>query len=295
MTTLNINIKQIKLDAVEEKILKLPEKQQLVVKNCIEFAGKDSRGRRYSKEWICLSLLMRSLSSRLYDRMREFQILPLPCKLTLNEYIKNLGLTYGFQDSILDCLGFRASQMNDYEKRGILVGDEMSISESIYFTPATFTLEGFVYLGASTPDEERLKRADHALVLMFQPFQGQWVQPIGMFLSKGAATSKILKPLFFEAIERLGKKGFMVDGVTTDGATWNRRVWTICGIDETANVIFCKNPFKPPLLDFYTKDCPLFFLRLPALNQVFAEFSYENRNILDSLRLRRQKFLEIAA
>jgi len=33
---------------------------------------------------------------------------------------------------------------------------------------------------------------DHALVFMYQPYQGSWIQSIGAFLNKGAAPNHVL-------------------------------------------------------------------------------------------------------
>jgi len=41
---------------------------------------------------------------------------------------------------------------------------------------------------------------DHALVFMYQPYQGAWIQTIGAFLSKGAALNKVLEKCIVEAI-----------------------------------------------------------------------------------------------
>lgn len=63
----------------------------------------------------------------------------------------------------------------------------MSISQGVNFDTENLSVMGFTDLGEYTPDHQRTERADHALVLMFQPFRGKWVQNIAAFLSKGAA------------------------------------------------------------------------------------------------------------
>lgn len=73
---------------------------------------------------------------------------------------------------------------------------------------------------------------DHALVFMFRPFMGKWVQAIGCFLSKSNAPSEILANLTVEAIALMEKAGFFVDGIATDGAQWNRGMWKKFGIDQ---------------------------------------------------------------
>ena len=77
-------------------------------------------------------------------------------------------------------------------------------------------------LGDHTPDKQKNQLADHALVFMFQPFRGMWVQAVACFLSKGCAPGKVLNHLVLECIKLLEQAGFFVDGFTTDGAQWNR-------------------------------------------------------------------------
>lgn len=61
---------------------------------------------------------------------------------------------------------------------GVILVDEMSLSEDVVLNQKTMELEGFVNLGKYTPKDQSSTRAHHALVFMFQPFQGEWVQVI---------------------------------------------------------------------------------------------------------------------
>lgn len=73
---------------------------------------------------------------------------------------------------------------------------------------------------------------DHSLVITFQPFQGGWVQNLACFLTKGAANDDELTKLVLESVILVESSGFMVDGVVTDGAPWNRSMWTKFGVSE---------------------------------------------------------------
>ncbi|KAE8746493.1 hypothetical protein FOCC_FOCC006727 [Frankliniella occidentalis] len=73
---------------------------------------------------------------------------------------------------------------------------------------------------------------DHSLVITFQPFSGKWVQPIACFLSKGNANADELTKLVLEATILLEKCNLLVDAVVTDGASWNRSMWTKFGVTE---------------------------------------------------------------
>ena len=54
--------------------------------------------------------------------------------------------------------------------------DEFSLAESVEFQKKSKLIRGFVDLGKYTPEHQKNVRANHALVFMFQPFQGQWKQ-----------------------------------------------------------------------------------------------------------------------
>lgn len=81
---------------------------------------------------------------------------------------------------------------------------------------------------------------DHALVFMYQPFRGSWVQSIGDFLSKGAAKSDVLQKLILKAILLLEKAGLNVYIIVTDGGAWNQGMWNLFGINE--DNVGCKHP-----------------------------------------------------
>lgn len=53
-------------------------------------------------------------------------------------------------------------------------------------------MEGFTNLGKYTPKHQEGVKGDHALVVMFQPFRGKWVQTLGCILSKGSACGTVL-------------------------------------------------------------------------------------------------------
>lgn len=126
---------------------------------------------------------------------------------------------------------------------GCLLVDEMSVSEAINFDRKSMKFNGFVNLGDYTPDTQQNIRGDHALVFMFQPFRGKWVQVLGCFLSKNSVTSQILHKLILNCVLLLSRSGFYVDVITMDGAQWNRGVWTIFGIGKEQ--FSCEHPYHP--------------------------------------------------
>lgn len=59
---------------------------------------------------------------------------------------------------------------------------------------------GFTDLVDYTPADQVDKEGNHALVLIFQPFQGNYIQSIAAFLSRGAAFGTVLYKIIMEAI-----------------------------------------------------------------------------------------------
>lgn len=130
----------------------------------------------------------------------------------------------------------------------------MKLTEKISFDSKNFTLNGFTNLGDYTPKHQEDKGGDHALVMMFQPFRGGWVQTIAAFLSKGCASSSVLDHLIVEAIILLEKSEFYVDVVTTDGASWNRSMWHKFNISE--DEVSCVHPYDENRKLWFCSDFP---------------------------------------
>lgn len=118
---LETKLAQAKVQALEELISSLPEKQRLLIKTCIDCSKvKDPRQRRYDIDWIYECLLMRIRGKALYEHMREICLLPLPCRNTLLNCINKVDTSYGFQQSIFDCLKLKSSRMEIVDKQGTL-------------------------------------------------------------------------------------------------------------------------------------------------------------------------------
>ncbi|KAG0425380.1 hypothetical protein HPB47_027438 [Ixodes persulcatus] len=83
-------------------------------------------------------------------------------------------------------------------------------------------LEGFVDLGSFTPGDQKTTTCDHGLVVMFQPFHGDWTHVLGTFASRSNVKAGTLSKILLEATLLAEQAGVFVDFVTCDGASWNR-------------------------------------------------------------------------
>ena len=129
----------------------------------------------------------------------------------------------------------------------------MSLQEAYALDKETLKIIGFTDLGVHISEEEKKKLGNHALV-MFQPFSGSWIQPIGCFLSRGAATSDELYPIILESIVLLENSGLKVNAVVSDAAQWNRGMWALFGITEEK--VHCEHLFDVNRKLWFISDFP---------------------------------------
>lgn len=137
---------------------------------------------------------------------------------------------------------------------GALLLDEMKLSEALAFSKVSLQTIGLVNLGKYTPDSQKTEMGDHALVLMYQPFQGSYYQPLAAFLSKGAASGAVLEKLILEAVLLLEKAQFHVDEVVTDGGPWNRAMWKLFNVNKSKPS--CEHPADHSRKLWFTSDFP---------------------------------------
>ncbi|KAK3913536.1 Transposable element P transposase [Frankliniella fusca] len=176
-----------------------------------------------------------------------------------------------FQENTFSLLEEKAQYIPVSDRHGTLLLDEMALTERVHFEGDSLKVHGLVNLGKYTPDEDKDKRGDHALVIMFQPFRGQWVQAIGAFLSAGAVKGPVLQKLVLEGTILLENAGYHVDCVTTDGATWNRSMWNLFGLSKNDNS--CQHPVDQTRRLHFGSDFPHLMKRLwtRVVNQKILE------------------------
>ncbi|XP_077508835.1 uncharacterized protein LOC144120336 [Amblyomma americanum] len=217
-------------EILNDRIKALPPKQQQAVMTCFKAAARKSTcGMRYEKDWILECVLMRMRSPKLYEHLRKQKILILPSRTCLQRYIQNFKSGFGFNENVFKALALETGDMDINARHGGIVFDEMKLSEHFSVNTAG-AVQGFVDLGKFTPEDEMTTPADHGMVMLFQPFQGDWTQILGVFSSKGNIKAEMLSKLLLEAIILTEQAGLFVDFVTCDGATWNRSMWKSFGI-----------------------------------------------------------------
>ncbi|KAJ1531355.1 hypothetical protein ONE63_000039 [Megalurothrips usitatus] len=218
---------------VREYVKCMPPCWQNAILACVQASkATSSNGRRYTTNWIYECQLLRIKSLACYKKMLRDNFLPLPSLRTLQRYMKKLAPAYGFQTNIFDVLREKVSLMTEAQKHGAILIDEIKLSEGLWFDKHSLKLLGFVNLDQFTPEGQKDVPADHALVMMFQGFQGQYFQTVSAHLSRGAVKGGELAKLTLEAVRLLEDAGLFVDVVVADAAPWNRNMWAQFGLKK---------------------------------------------------------------
>ncbi|KAG0427971.1 hypothetical protein HPB47_025023 [Ixodes persulcatus] len=88
---------------------------------------------------------------------------------------------------------------------------------------SSMDIDGFVDLGQFTEEHDKHTRADHGLVLMYQPFFSVSIFLLpGVFASNGNVKAGLLTKIILEATLLCEQAGLHVDYICCDGAAWNR-------------------------------------------------------------------------
>jgi hypothetical protein len=210
---------------------------------------KNKKSMRYQPEFLLECLVLRIQSRTAYNHLRDNNILPLPGASTIRRLLSCFSCTFGFNDFALKAIKERLLGEPIVNRYGTLSFDEMAITEDITFDGQSLRFEGFVDFGEDVSIEEHTTQlADHALLFCFRPFMSNWIQPIGCFATRGAASGKILQQLIIQATTALHGHEAIVKALVFDGAQTNKQAMMLLGVhgklDETA-----QNFFIHPLID----------------------------------------------
>ncbi|XP_029347311.1 uncharacterized protein LOC115034437 [Acyrthosiphon pisum] len=220
---------------------------------------KNPKGRRYSEDWMMLCLLFQIRSPSGYKFLKDQNILPFPCVNTIRKHLLAMKIGCGFDINFFKLFKKKFSGKTEYQKKGIIVLDEIFLRTSIAVNSRTLTYSGLEDFG----DDEDIKtkstdKADHGLVLMWQSLAENFTQPIAVFASKGPVKGIDLAKLVIKAILLLEDAGGHVVGLTSDGASTNRSMWKELGIcpDIEGFKNFFENPYDNDRKVFVFSDVP---------------------------------------
>ncbi|CAH1712291.1 unnamed protein product [Aphis gossypii] len=218
---------------------------------------KNPKNRRYNENWMLLCLLFQIRSPGGYKFLREQNLLPLPCVTTLRKHLLAVKIGCGFDEKFFKLLKKKFDVKNKYEKKVILVYDEIFLRENISVNSRTLTYHGLEDLGDDF-ENKSLEKANHALVLMIQGLAENLHQPIAVFTSRGSVKGIDLAKIVTKAILLLENAGVEVLGITSDGASNNRTLWNVLGVSGKLNQLQNSfvNPFDNTRRVFVFSDVP---------------------------------------
>ncbi|KAH7975036.1 hypothetical protein HPB49_022915 [Dermacentor silvarum] len=224
----------------QKKLQGLTRKQQLQVGACFEASKrKSTNGMTFEKEWILECIVMHMKSARLYEHIRTHKVMIVPSPSCLRKYIGKYKSGFGINEKLLKAVAEKAKDVDPYYRHGGILVDEMKLSENLSVSSKGI-VEGFVDLGNYTRIEDEGAICDHGLVLLFQPFTGEWQQILGVFGVRGNVKADVLSRIVVDAVICAEKCGLHVDFITCDGASWNRSMWKIFGITGKLSKTVCK-------------------------------------------------------
>lgn len=184
---------------------------------------------------------MKMKSAKLYEHRTKENILSLPSKTTLRKYLKSYKTGFGFCPKIFNVVSEKTATMEEYACHGGIIVDEMHLSEHLSVTTTGHT-DGFVDLGSFTSPKDKHTPRDHGIVSISVPLIGKWTQILAAFATRGNVNGSTLTKIMLEAIILAEKAGLKVDFITSDGASWNRCMWTLMGVKASLNEIKCSAP-----------------------------------------------------
>lgn len=258
MKKLKQQSEELEENVLENRLKDLRPKQRLAIMQCFQGARrKSAKGMKYNPEWLLECMIMRIKSPRLYEHVRREGILLLPSRSCLKVYMRKYKSGFGFNSMVLAGIAEKTKSMDEFKRHGGLIIDEMKLSECLSVGTAG-KVEGFVDLGAFTPDSEKHIPCDHGMVILFQPLTGSWHQILGVFASRGNVKAALLSRIVVEAVLLTEKAGLKVDFITSDGASWNRSMWRRFGISGSSTSI--KSSVPHPVEEgrrlFFISDFP---------------------------------------
>lgn len=183
-----------------DKLLEpLSPNQQLAVKHCMrQVQAKSARGMRYDHRWILACILLRIKSPKAYEHLRDHSFLALPTRRTLGQYIDVVNAETGIAEDVIKLISQRVNSAA--ERRGVLMFDEVKLREGIRFNSKLMEFDGLVDFSEFQDTKNQNIPADTGLVFMYRPVMGQWVQSVGMFLSRGATPASVLSKILLKLI-----------------------------------------------------------------------------------------------
>lgn len=262
-----------------ENINKLDDNQKLIMKEILAAAKKrDSRGNRYSENYIMQCMLLNIRCKSTYEYLKENKWMPLPSTKTIRNYMSLIDTKCGFDANFFKLLSKSLSKREARQRKtfhGVVTLDEITLRTSVTDNSRKLTYSGLVDMGEEGSQSTDINDlADHGLVVQFQSLNDKFTQPIAVFASKNSVCGDELAKIVVKAICMLENAGAKIHGVIADGAKTNRRMWTCLGINSSRDNL--RTSFSHPL----DEDRQVFiFSDMPHLIKCIRNRLYTKRRL----------------
>lgn len=233
--------------------------RSFIQKRKLELKSRNQRanGIKYDPDFLMQALVLRMKSYKAYRHIRLEGLLPLPSPSTLRRLLSSSECKFGFNELALLNIRQALQGKNIGERWGCLLFDEMSILSDLTFDQKLLEWHGIEDYGEGVNESVERGIADHALVFMFRPYKGDWVQPFACFASKGAAKGDILHELLTKAICLLFNHNAIVKNCVSDGHQCNKKVATMFGIKSSIEgKCYFLHPLDQSIRIFWFVDVP---------------------------------------
>lgn len=199
---------------------------------------------RYDAVFLMECLLLKMKSTAAYKHLRKNRMLPLPSPSTIRRYLSASDCYFGFNEMALDHIKKALEGLPVPDRFGSLMWDEMAVKKDITWDAFKLEWHGIDDFGKDVDTQVGDGIADHVLVLMFQPYKSNWVQPFACFASKGTASGVILHEIITKAICTLYRHNAIVKNTVCDGCQSNKSAMNLFGVCGKSP---CKPSFIHPL------------------------------------------------
>jgi hypothetical protein len=176
----------------------------------------------YDGGFLMQCLLLKLKSSFTYAHLRKSKILPLPSASTIRRRLSSSECKFGFNELALENIKKALRNLPDADRWGSLMWDEVSLKKDLTWHSKRLEWHGVVDFGEEIESAVKNGIATLALVLMFRPYKGSWVQPLASFASLNAASSTILHEVILKATVLLYNHKAIVKNYVCDGCSSNK-------------------------------------------------------------------------
>lgn len=145
----------------------------------------------------------------------------LPHPSTIKLWSSFLCMRPGFNNTIVQAMKEKASQMTDSEKKSVIVFDEISLKKGLAYSQNLDIMEGYEDFGDIEPRRTE-KPAKYALVFLIRGLESNYKMPMAYFLSSTAVSGSTLSQLLRQCLSVSENCGLDIKAVVCDQATTNQ-------------------------------------------------------------------------